>query len=106
MSRIGSLALVAALLIGAPTRADEPLLPPPGAAIRLSSFHDFLEDVKYVVSLSQGVDAAKRIEGLITSVLGENLGGLDTKRPLAGFVWFGANPNDIRPLLLAPVADQ
>lgn len=106
MKRILTWAAVGVLLFGVSARADEALLPPPAAALRLSSFHDFLEDVKFVVAANQGEAAAQQLDNLITGSLGEKYGGIDTKRPLGAYAWFGANPMDVRLLLLIPIADE
>lgn len=74
----------------------------PGFVIRLQSLDDLIGNVKYVASLAGRGKDAKSIEGIFQKVAE----GINTKKPIAIYGFFGPAGLDTNGVALIPITDE
>ncbi len=80
---------------------------PPTIVVRLNSIDALVQHAKFLASLVGQNDAARQIEGLIKSTLGDKgLDGVDSTRPLGAYGRIGKELDDISGAVLIPIANE
>jgi hypothetical protein len=102
------LALPLLFLLCVPTMAlGQGTLPPPTVVVRMNSIDSLIDHVKFLAGLAGEKDAARQIEGLIKTKIGEKgLEGVDSRRPFGFYGRVGKDIEDITAAVLLPIADE
>lgn len=94
------------LLVPPSARAGEKS-DPPSVVVRVQSLDALLKNLNLVVKLVGQEEAARQIEGLVKSKIGnKGLEGIDPARPFGAYVRFGKAIDDIHGAILVPMVDQ
>jgi hypothetical protein len=104
---VSFLTLVCLVVLPAVARPAEAELPAkPTIVVRLDSIDHLLADGKYLASLAGKDNQAQQVEGFAKTMLGGNLGGLDSKRPI--YVYGSASSDGFNGTgaVLLPVGDE
>jgi hypothetical protein len=75
----------------------------PIATVRFKSIEGMLEDLRYVLKMSNKDEEADKLDG-VTMVLG--MAGIDQKRPFGGYVQLAERPEDSPVLFVLPLEDE
>src|SRR5438045_2837626 len=80
---------------------------PPTIVVRVNSIDSLINYVKFLASLAGQKDAARQVEGLIKTKIGEKgLEGVDAGRPFGFYGRIGKELDDISGAILLPIADE
>src|ERR1700693_1331328 len=80
---------------------------PPTVVLRVNSIDSLIEHVKFLVGLAGQKDAARQIEGLIKTKIGDKgLEGVDSRRPFGLYGRVGKDIQDVTAAVLLPIADE
>jgi hypothetical protein len=80
---------------------------PPTVVVRVNSIDSLIDHVKFLVGLAGQKDAARQIEGLIKTKIGEKgLEGVDSGRPFGFYGRVGKEIDDVSGAILLPIADE
>ena len=102
------LALPLLFLLSAPAMVlGQGTLPPPTVVVRINSIDSLIDHVKFLVGLAGQKDAARQIEGLIKTKIGDKgLEGVDSRRPFGMYARVGKDIDDVTAAVLLPIADE
>src|ERR1700680_1615630 len=80
---------------------------PPTVVVRINSIDSLIDHVKCLTGLAGQKDAARQIEGLIKTKIGEKgLEGVDSGRPFGFYGRIGKELDDFSGAILVPISDE
>lgn len=78
----------------------------PDAVIEIKPIDEMIADLKYIAGLTGHKNEFSKGEAFINVILGESHGGIDFKRPLGSYGFFGENLMDGSGAILVPITNE